>query len=68
MSCWGRAETFGTDKPTYPSKTVENNEPLGTGTNGGGIGPTRTVLANLKDGTGPQLSDGENLVISELNK
>jgi hypothetical protein len=53
-----------TNEPTYPSKTVENNEPLGTCTSVGKNCSTRTVLGNLKCGPGPQLINEENLLIT----
>jgi hypothetical protein len=64
---WGYVETLRIDEPTYPSKTAENSEPLGTCTKVEGNCSTRTVLGNLKCGPGPQLIDEENLLIRELN-
>jgi hypothetical protein len=51
-----KAETWGTDNPTYPSKNVEDEETLGKCTEVRGNCPKRKpVLGDLEHGPGLQL-------------
>jgi len=60
MGCWVKAETWGTDHRTYPSKTVEEEETLGKRTMFGGIAPIgRSVLGDLKRGPDQYLIGGK---------
>jgi hypothetical protein len=53
MSCWGRAETLGTDNHTYPSKNVKDEETLGKRTDVRGNCSNRTpVLGDLEQEPG----------------
>jgi len=55
-NCWEHAETWGTDKHTYPSENVYGEETLEKRTDVWGNCPDRkNVLGDLKHGPGVQL-------------